>query len=429
MPPSTHTLGISEPASDRWNQGPEARLVFIVLFCVTALKLAWAAMSAGSLDAVLFYNFARAIAQVGVCAVYPLDELFNHTPLTGTFALVLFRAAGGDYMHFAFLLRLVGTIADVAVVLGLLRYRACFSKQPPWWALVLFAASPVSLIVSGFHGNVDPVMIALLFFSGIAAVQRRPVWCGLLFGLACNVKIVPIMFAPLLGFFWLSQGRVFHFALPAAALLLAGSIAPLLACPREYLHNVFGYGSFWGVWGFPFLLRISGWAAVQRIDFRQLTTEQLMVAQILKVMVIGSLITLAWKWRNMAATHLPAAIGAAWIVFFVFAPGAAPQYMVWFAPFILLLSTRFYVALTGTSLLFLAVFYHSTSDGRFPWFFARPLGPETPFWSAFAQPVWFVFVLALIQMARARFRAPVLSSAVILASPKGGLVLPDPQHV
>ncbi|HEV7867981.1 MAG TPA: hypothetical protein VGO90_09885, partial [Chthoniobacteraceae bacterium] len=86
-------------------------------------------------------------------------------------------------------------------------------------------------------------------------------------------------------------------------------------------------------------------------------------------------------------------------------------------------------ALTGTSLLFLAVFYHSTSDGRFPWFFARPLGPETPFWSAFAQPVWFVFVLALIQMARARFRAPVLSSAVILASPKGGLVLPDPQHV
>ena len=43
---------------------------------------------------------------------------------------------------------------------SLLRWRSKLGNAPPWWTLILFAASPVSLMISGFHGNVDPVMVA-----------------------------------------------------------------------------------------------------------------------------------------------------------------------------------------------------------------------------------------------------------------------------
>src|SRR6185295_16024848 len=114
-----------------------------------------------------------------------------HTPLTGGFAWLLYHIAGDDKLQFAFLLRLASIIADIAVVVALLRWRAKLGNFPPWWALIVFAASPVSLMVSGFHGNVDPIMVALLFLATIAAACERPVLCGVLFGLAANVKIVP----------------------------------------------------------------------------------------------------------------------------------------------------------------------------------------------------------------------------------------------
>ena len=176
------------------------RAVIGVLILMTLLKMLWALNSAGSVDMVLFYNFGKGVDQYGLTEIYRMDEKFNHTPLTGGFAWLLHRIAGDDKMQFAFLLRLASIIADVAVVGALLRWRAKLGNLPPWWALIVFAASPVSLMISGFHGNVDPIMIALLFLATVAAANERPMLCGLLFGLASNVKIVPIVLSPVFFF-------------------------------------------------------------------------------------------------------------------------------------------------------------------------------------------------------------------------------------
>ncbi len=381
-------------------------MVFVCLVVVTILKILWAATSAGSVDAVLFYNFARGIEKFGLLGLYPMDAKYNHTPLTGSCIQLLYRFAGGDFSLFAFYLRLAATVADVAVVVGLVRFRDRFGGLPPWWALTVFAASPVSLMVSGFHGNIDPIMTAVLFFALVAVVIDQPVLCGLLFGLACNVKIVPIALGPVFFFFWLARGHTWRFALPAGAILLAGSILPLMVCPRDYLGNVFGYGSTWGVWGVPCLIRLTGWSEAQLIDFHGLSTAQQYIATTLKAAAVSSILVIAWRRRRVAPIGVAGTLGLAWIVFFLCAPGIGVQYMVWFAPFLLLLDARSYTVVTATATVFLAVFYQScSSQGRFPWFLCVPLGPEVPYWSAVALLVWLAFGYALYRL-RGELRGP-----------------------
>ena len=156
------------------------KMLILALVVMTLFKVLWAMNSVGSVDTVLFFTFARGIEKFGFINLYGIDVRFNHTPLTAGFASVLCRISGKDPLVFGSLLRLVCIAADVAVVAGLLRWRAKLGNRPAWWALILFAASPVSLMVSGFHGNVDPIMIAVLFFAVIAAAHEKPVLCGLL---------------------------------------------------------------------------------------------------------------------------------------------------------------------------------------------------------------------------------------------------------
>lgn len=380
------------------------RLVLGALIIATAAKLAWATHSAGSVDAVYFFNFARAIGDAGLCALYPADVRFNHTPLTGSFAWTLYRVAGGDFQTFSFLLRLASTLADAVTVIALLRWRTKIGARTPWWAIALLAASPVSIMVSGFHGNVDPIMVAVLFLAAIASTELRPILSGILFGLACSVKIVPLVLAPVFFFFWLARGKALRFTIASAAVGLGIAALPLVVCPGAYLHNVLGYGSTWGVWGVPYWLRLTGWSAVQKIDFHDLTATQSMIATLLKVAAVGGIALLGWRRRLRAPAELAATIGAAWLVFFVCAPGIGVQYMVWPAPFLLLLSARSFAAFTAAATIFLAVFYHATSQGR--WFLAIPRGPETPLWSAWGTLVWVALLAALCaELWRARTAA------------------------
>jgi len=385
------------------------RWILLALLIATLLKVAWAATSAGSVDAVLFFNYARMIDHSGLCHIYSVDPRFNHTPLTATLVHGLFLAAGGVFTTFAFLLRLIGIVADFAVVLALLRLRPVFPALPTW-ALVLFAASPISLIVTGFHGNVDPVMTALMFFAAVACLRERAVWCGLLFGLACNIKIVPMLFAPVFFFFWMSLGGMWRFVVPAGAVMIAGFVYPLLHVPEPYLKHVFGYGSVWGVWGLSYWLRQTGWSAVQTLGFSDLSRVQSLIATGLKVMIVLGISVLAWRRRHLPPPALFATLAGAWAVFFIFVPGVGTQYMVWLAPFILLLNGRWYLAVTAAASVFLAVFYHLSSPARFPWFLAIPQESGVAPSALAGNLPWLVMIALLVTHWRGLFNPAVPAS-------------------
>ena len=52
-------------------------------------------------------------------------------------------------------------------------------------------------MVAGFHGNTDPIMVSLLLLSVYLVETGRGEWlAGAAFGMAMNIKILPLLLAP-----------------------------------------------------------------------------------------------------------------------------------------------------------------------------------------------------------------------------------------
>ena len=99
-------------------------------------------------------------------------------------------------------------------------------------------------------------MVLFLTWAAVALLERKPALCGALFAAACNVKVMPVVLAPVfLAWWWQHDRRAFvRFSVAAGALWLAGCAVPLVQYPALYLHKVFGYGSYWGSWGITYWL-------------------------------------------------------------------------------------------------------------------------------------------------------------------------------
>ena len=355
-----------------------ARPVLIVAVALVAslFKIGIALATFGTNDVIAFYQFARALDTHGLTWTYEHSILFNHPPLVGYFLRGLAwldhqRFFQQNGLSFPFLLRLPGIIADFGVVLLVLAVvREYPHLRPPRWAMLLFAASPVSIMVSGFHGNTDPIMVLFLFLASIAALRDRPLLCGVFLALSCQVKIIPLLLFPIFLFFWIERRRPGSFlaSFLLSSLLLCAE--PLLRSPVSLVKNVLSYGSFWGIWGLTYCLRMTGLHEFNKVSFFNLSGTQNAVIMILKIIVVLGILLLGWRRRKLPPPALFASIGYAWMVFFVLSPAVAAQYLVWLAPFILLLSPTFYGFLVAGSSIFLFAFYTITSGG-FPWYLAH----------------------------------------------------------
>jgi hypothetical protein len=369
-------------------------IVLLIALCALMAKLYCAWTTIGSSDVALFYRFAQIIRAHGLIAMYQDTSLFNHTPLIGWFSEAVFALSRGDRFRFAFYLKLPAILSDFGAVLTLLWLREK-TGRPAWWALMLFAASPVAFMVSGYHGNVDSVMAFGLLLAAAACVGEQSMLCGLAFGLSCNVKIVPLLLAPVFFFYWWKRGGAIRFAGATVLCVLIGWSVPLVTIPGVFLKDVLGYGSVWGVWGITYLLRMSGAAALKEITLLEPTREQAAIIFGLKLIVIAVVLTMAWRRRGVEPLKMFETLALAWAVFFVFAPGFGSQYLVWLAPFFLVASERWYAALTAASSVALFVFYNSISGGKMPWLTGFNVHAIANVWAPWLILPWLVLVLFL----------------------------------
>lgn len=340
------------------------------------IKIGIALTSLGTNDVLAFYQFGKAIETHGLTWTYEHSALFNHPPLVGYFLQGLAWLDHQPFLRendltFPFLFRLPGIAADFLVVLLVLFIVRKYPQlRPPPWALLVFAVSPVSIMVAGFHGNTDPILVLFLFLAAIMAVRDQPLWCGILLAISCQVKIIPLLLLPVFLFFWMErrQWRLFSGSFLISALLFCAE--PLLRSPAMFAKNVLSYGSFWGIWGVTYILRMTGLQEFSKVNFLNLSGTQNAIMMGLKVIVVLGIMLLAWRRRKLANPALFATLGYAWMIFFVLSPGVAAQYLVWLAPFILLLSPNLYGFLVAGSSIFLFALYTITSGG-FPWYFAH----------------------------------------------------------
>ncbi|HEV3243004.1 MAG TPA: glycosyltransferase family 87 protein [Chthoniobacterales bacterium] len=379
------------------NPTRDLRTICIVALALVALilKLAIAYSTIGTNDAVLFYGFAKVLSEHGLEWTYQHSRYFNHPPLTayyllGIYALTEQRWCQDIGIHFPFLLRLPGIIADFLVV-GVLLRMSKIDVRIPTWALALFALSPVSLMVSGFHGNTDPVMVLLLAYAVWMCLRNRPVLAGIFFALSCQIKIVPLLFLPAFVFFWLSQRKSRDFLISGAVATCLLWLEPLMNFPVLFAKNVLAYGSYWGVWGITYLFRLTGLPDFGRLSFLDLEPVQNIIITVLKVIIVGAAVWIAWRHRHARSRAFVESLAYTWLVFFVFAPGVCPQYLIWLAPFILIFSPMLYTCVLVSSSIFLFAFYNITSGGL-PWNVALAMDESKQHWAAWSLLPWIVIV-------------------------------------
>src|ERR1700730_4641733 len=388
----------------RISDRPATRPAFWIMalaLVATVLKLAIALNTFGTNDVAAFYILSRSLADHGLEWTYQTFPAFNHPPLTANYLQLIgylshqefFRSCG---LTFPFLLRLPGIVADFVVVLVLMRLSRTDERlRIPSWALALFAISPVSVMVSGFHGNTDPVVVMFLVLAAYMCLRERPVLSGIFFALSCQVKVIPLLLLPIIFFFWLARGAALRFTIPFVLLSVTMCIEPLIKFPTLLLKNVLAYGSFWGEWGITYWLRLTHWSQFNVTGAFNLPPAAAATALLLKLSIVAAVFVIAWRRRRLPGRAVIDSMAYAWIIFFVLAPGVAVQYMVWLAPFILILSPSLYAWLVVTSSIFLFSFYNTIADG-FPSYLAISTNKLVDLWTPWSLWPWATLIFGMV---------------------------------
>ena len=394
-----------------------------------AFKIYCAATTFGSCDVTIHCRFGQIVDSMGLDYMYRLDRHFNHPPVTGEFFGLVYHIAAcmtppaphAVPQSFPFLLRLPSIIADALALLILLRLHQK-TGNPPVWALALFALSPVAFMVSGFHGNVDPIMVSLLLIATYFCVEENVLLSAMFLALACAIKIIPLFLVPAFFFFWLNRGTKpgLKFAAVFGLSCLAVWSEALIGSPFYFFRNVLGYSSYAGGWG------ITYWCVLflHALHFNvtpQSLNRLLPLLTVLKLVVVALAITLAWLRRKQSGTGFLGTIALCWICFAIFAPGFIPYYLIWMAPFVLFYSPPWYVILTVASSIYLFAYYNMMSHG-IPWYASDPSVP--PAWNNWGTIPWFVVVAIAICAAIGRRRLRVKGvNSVFARSPQTQIAL------
>jgi Gpi18-like mannosyltransferase len=178
------------------------RVVFIVTAAGVFVLKAWMAFNTdGAADISVWKDFLVHVKQCGVC-VYELGGLmqhatgtrlnpFNHPPFIIYFLRFVDFVSSVSGLPLETVFRLVTSLVDIGsavLVFKLLQRSGLFRP----WSFLLYLLAPATIIISGFHGNTDTVMIFFVLLT--AFLIDRPVAAGVAFGMALNIKIVPISF-------------------------------------------------------------------------------------------------------------------------------------------------------------------------------------------------------------------------------------------
>ncbi len=384
------------PAVPSWT-----RMLLVPLAVATMLELYLAYTTYGTDDITRWETFLSEAIRKGALGLYQSDPFFNHPPFMVSYIRGLGQVAAVTHVPFRFWLRAGSSMADIgsfALVVAIARRSGLGVSRS---TLYLLALAPVSVMVAGFHGNTDPVMVLFVLLAVYLHVSKRPVWTvGLALGMALNIKFAAVIFTPAI-FFATGGGRRRALLIVTAGLTVALASMPyLLQDPALIERKVVGYASISDFWGITRVL-VAG--------PRELHDAYLRYAP--AVIAVGVAAVCFGFSRRRSPPSLFLQCGISGSAFLVFTPGFGVQYLAWLVPWVVILafgSALFWYAATGA---FLFVVY-TIGSGGFPWYHATD--PRIGHWvNVAAIPAaiaWSATLMVLVAMLRrATGRAPALA--------------------
>jgi hypothetical protein len=304
----------------------------------TLLKLWFASRTFGTDDVHLFTAFAEVVRQRGPVEIYgqPFLLPYNHAPLSGWLLVALNWLVDHHVAEFPFLLRVPSSVADL--VTGLLLFELLLRRTPlarstPVPADVLAAAgavlvmwSPLLIVISGFHGNTDPVFVMFALLSiYLVAYTRHPVLvvlAGVAFAASLSIKLVPVVLVPVLAVALLQQGPRRLLAFGAGALVLFVPVwGPVLRSRwPQFRDNVLSYAGIdareWGI------VQFAHWADASPDFVSWLVTPGRFFVVLLSALLPALIVA------TRRDTLAPAA-GLALSIFMLLSPAFGMQYLSW----------------------------------------------------------------------------------------------------
>jgi len=309
--------------------------------------------------------FGEGVTDHGPIGIYRMHfgaGLYNHPPLMG-YLLQLVTLANRQGLAFPLVIRVPAIVADAVtsfLVFEMLRKRR--SLQRSLVAAASVAASPVLFVISGYHGNTDPLFVMFALLSVYLLVDRgAPIWAGLAIAVALGVKIVPVVVVPTLLVFAFTAGRrtLIRFCLASGALLALTWGPVVLSVWAPFRKDVLGYAGGHWKWGLPHLASSMG-----ADGFGTWLQGPGRFVVVLIVAVVPAALTLKRPGRAVEASAL------ALTGMLALSPAFALQYVAWAVAPAYLLS---FPAATAFNLLAsgLVIEVYDRWSGGFPWYFAE----------------------------------------------------------
>lgn len=340
------------------------RLLLLLALCAgVVLRLYFVLTTIGTSDVVYKTVWARLALEHGVGAAYAHSPFLNEPPLAVWGSMHLLRAAAALRVEFADLYRLLQVASDVGSALLLWTLRPAADRAR--FAALLLLLSPAAVFLSGFHCNVDPLMVFLTLLACALAMRGRHSAAALALAVATGVKIVPLLIVPL--FCVHARQRWKSFAATYVLVVAAIFVPCVVTGGPSVLRNVFlyrGVGNWWGISSFAVFASShlsASLAAGLLALYRRITV----------VIVIAAVTLVATRLVRSSSHALPGAIGAAFCAMIVLGSGFGVQYLAWplaFLPFTI--GRRASVALHALIGGFLFLVYSDWAGG-WPWRFAN----------------------------------------------------------
>ena len=396
----TEVTGVSSSLNKPVSQ-PSVRIIALAAFAAFLVKIALALRTYGTNDVYTFEKFWHWSQYLGV-GLYRVAWDYNHPP----FMLHMLRAMGWlaeiTQIPFSFWLRVPGIVADpitLLLVWKTLGSRA--QERSVRWALLLLAIAPPLILVSGFHGNTDTIMVMFLVLTTHLIEKGRTWLAGAAFALAMSFKVVPVLMIPVI---LLNLGshrrRLVFFGVAGTALLLLWS-PYVFQDPFAVVRKTIGYRSLYGQWGLSYLAEryLSSQNWINRI-LRSLGAY-LLVAAIARLAV--------WMNHIHPKPSLFSQMGFVFFFFMALSNGFGVQYLTWLVPWAVGLGAVPVALYYLTSGAFLLLVYNYWSEG-FPWYLAdsnRVLGYQSHL--AYFQLLCWLTVVYLLVVAWKQIQGSKLS--------------------
>lgn len=380
----------------------------LALFAIAA-RIALIATTYGSNDATFKAIWVDLAKQVGIAHSYAHTAMMNHPPLSVAYMLLMDRIARATGIAFVDVFRFCQVLSDIVTSIALFHIGRQFSADYGR-ALALFVLlSPGAAFLSGFHGNTDPTMVALLAVAAALIAWRHYGLGGAALALACGIKILPFLVVPIFLIFVPRRSQL-RFVGAFAAIIAITFLPAIVIGGPSVVRGIFGYrGGLpyeWGIPGIAFALS-KNVAAMRGIGRAVMMFWQAYGTYFVYAGILGVLV-MVFRWRPSTPPALLHTVEIMFMTILVLAPGFGVQYTAWLIAFLpFALSWRGAIAMNAAISTFLFVTYTVWSGG-WPWWFADLARPGPHRWVAAVAgyTMWLILCAALVVAVRRYIIAP-----------------------